>query len=119
MSLLDVAAANREAQKNLLDAIDDAASTLGYEHVAERLDITVEELMLTLDGQRDLTMTELRLLAIAANVVISYDLTQPDAATPTVASSWRQTAAQILADMAGMSTTSSERPASAEAASHA
>ena len=66
------AALNREATKDLLRSLDLAVDDFGYEEAAERLGISVLELRMRLDGERDITMTELRLIAIAAEVVIDY-----------------------------------------------
>jgi hypothetical protein len=74
-TMLTAAAQNREAQKDLFADLDPFIESVGYDQVAERLGIEVEDLMLMLDGQRDVTMTELRLIAIAAEVTITYSVT--------------------------------------------
>jgi len=44
------------------------------EVIAERLDISVEEVQEALSGKVDLTMTEVRLLGIASDVIVTYQV---------------------------------------------
>lgn len=74
MNMLISASQNRQAQKTLLSSLDELVEGLGYETVAERIDTSVEELIERLDGECDVTLTELRLIAIAAGVTITYSV---------------------------------------------
>lgn len=64
---------NIVAQESLLSNICTAAEQPA-DVVAERLGISVEDLEVVLRGQSDLTMTEVRLLAIASDLIISYQV---------------------------------------------
>ena len=58
-------------QENLLFSIN-TVSEMPIETVAERLGIEVEEAEAALEGRVDLTLTELRLLGVASEVIINY-----------------------------------------------
>lgn len=60
-------------QETLLHALREQAEQ-PVEVIADRLDIAVDEVMAALSGKIDLTMTEIRLLGIASDLVISYQV---------------------------------------------
>lgn len=64
---------NIDTQEALLENIATAAEQPA-EIVAERLGITTDELRAALTGRSDLTMTEIRLLAIASDLIIGYNV---------------------------------------------
>lgn len=68
---MDIAYANITAQENLLEDIL-RQSEVPMSLIASRLDVPVSEVDAIFAGKRDLTMTEIRLFAIAAGVVVSY-----------------------------------------------
>lgn len=64
---------NRASQEDLLLTLS-ILSEQPIDVVADRLGITEDEVASALGGKIDLTMTELRLLAIASDLVISYSV---------------------------------------------
>lgn len=74
MTLMATAAENRTSIKDLLSALDFAASELGYDFVAELLDTDVNTLRMKLDGDKDITLAELQQLAIATDVKFTLGL---------------------------------------------
>lgn len=71
-----VARRNRDNQRQLLSQICSvhAESDLASSLVAERLGISEDELASVVRGDTDMTLTELRLLSIACEVVVSYEV---------------------------------------------
>lgn len=65
---------NIASQEALLAAIN-VTSEVAIEEVAERLGVTADEARSALSGGVDLTLRELRLLGIASEVVIRYQVT--------------------------------------------
>jgi hypothetical protein len=57
-----------------LDIVRGINKGVGHREVARRLDITVEELVRRINNFADLTMSEIRHLANAAELLISYDV---------------------------------------------
>lgn len=78
---MSTAGVNIQEQEGLLAALQGAyeASGLTMETVAERLGITQELAQEALFGGRDLSMTELRHIALVLNVVIGYTVRKPTA----------------------------------------
>ncbi|SDH38020.1 hypothetical protein [Microbacterium sp. 77mftsu3.1] len=76
MSMLDTAAANRSAIGEFLAALDRAADDLGYEYVAEMVDIPVNDLRMKLDGDKDLTLAEANRIAIVTGVNLQLSLAE-------------------------------------------
>ena len=72
--MFTAAADARTAVNGLLRSLDLAASDLGYDYVAALLDITPELLRARLDGTEDMTLTELRQLAIATSMSLTIDV---------------------------------------------
>ncbi len=72
--LLTRPAGNRQAVNSLLEALDFAASDLGYGYVAELLDMDVNTLRMKLDGDNDITLTELQQLAIATSIEFTIEV---------------------------------------------
>lgn len=74
----DVAMKNIVTQEHLLHQLQSArlAKNITKEIVAERLGISVEEVDNIEKGRYELTLTELRLVAIAYDVVISYHINE-------------------------------------------
>lgn len=63
----------RHNQERLLLAIQTSTS-VSVAQIAESLGVEFEEAQAALDGDIDLTLTEMRLLAIASELVISYEV---------------------------------------------
>lgn len=68
------ASSNYESQEQLIEAIRNT-TTVPVELIAERLDQPVEKVRSVLAGEYDMTLTELRYLANAAEVTIQYTVT--------------------------------------------
>lgn len=71
-----VAKRNRDNQRRLLGQICSVQAQSGIDSavVAERLGISEDDLASVVRGETDMTMTELRLLSIACEVVVSYEV---------------------------------------------
>lgn len=63
----------RQSQERLLESIR-VQSEVELPEIAESLGISVSEACAALDGEVDLTLTEVRLLAIASKVVVTYNV---------------------------------------------
>lgn len=73
--MLTAAADARTAVKGMLESLNLAADELGYDHVALLLDIDEATLRRRLDGTEELTLTELRLVAIATGMTLRIEAT--------------------------------------------
>lgn len=68
-----LASLNYEAQEKLIEQIRNfSLSTV--EQIAAELEVSTEVAQAALDGQQDLTLTELRYLANAAGLTIRYEV---------------------------------------------
>lgn len=76
MGMLDTAAANRSAIGDFLASLNRAADDLGYEYVAEMVDMSVNDLRMKLDGDKELTLTEANRIAIATGVNLQLFLVE-------------------------------------------
>ena len=72
--MLTAAADARTAVSGMLESLNLAADDLGYDYVAMLLDIDEPTLRRYLDGTEDMTLTELRLIAIATNMTLHIDV---------------------------------------------
>lgn len=71
--MLTAAADARTAVQDTLRAFDLAAADLGYGYVAELLDLDEQTLRRRLDGDLDMTLTEMRQLAIATGLSLRIE----------------------------------------------
>lgn len=71
--MFTAAADARTAVSEMLDALNRAADELGYDFVAQLLDIDEDALRRRLDGTEEMTLTELRLVAIATNMTLRIE----------------------------------------------
>lgn len=71
--MFTAAADARTAVSEMLDALNRAADELGYDFVAQLLDIDEDTLRRRLDGTEEMTLTELRLVAIATNMTLRIE----------------------------------------------
>lgn len=71
--MLTAAADARTAVSGMLESLDLASSELGYDHVAELLDIDEATLRRRLDGMEEMTLTQLRQLAIATGMTLRIE----------------------------------------------
>jgi len=71
--MLTTAENARTAVNGMLRSLDLAAFDLGYEYVAELLDTDTLTLRRRLDGDEDMTLTQLRQLAIATGMTLTID----------------------------------------------
>lgn len=71
--MLTAAADARTAVTGMLESLDLASAELGYDHVAELLDIDEVTLRLRLDGLEEMTLTQLRQLAIATGMTLRIE----------------------------------------------
>ena len=72
--MLTAAADARTAVSGMLESLNLAADELGYDYVAMLLDIDEPTLRRYLDGTEEMTLTELRLIAIATNMTLHIDV---------------------------------------------
>ncbi|KQO98396.1 hypothetical protein [Leifsonia sp. Leaf264] len=73
---VDTAVGNYSAQVELLEQIRDA-TTVPLDVIAERLGVTEPVARAYLAGSFDMTLTELRYLANAAELLVTYEVTSP------------------------------------------
>lgn len=73
IDMLSAAADARTAVNELLTSLDRAADDLGYDYVAELLDIDERTLRARLDGSEDMTLSQLRQLAIATSMSVHIE----------------------------------------------
>jgi len=73
--MLTAAADARTAVKGMLESLNLAADELGYDYVAMLLDIDETTLRRRLDGTEEMTLTELRLVAIATGMTLRIEAT--------------------------------------------
>lgn len=78
--MFTAAADARTAVSEMLDALNRAADELGYDFVAQLLDIDEDTLRRRLDGTEEMTLTELRLVAIATNMTLRIETVAADLA---------------------------------------
>lgn len=71
--MFTAAAENRTAVAAMLESLNRAADELGYDYVALLLDIDEASLRRRLDGTEEMTLTELRQVAIATNMAIRIE----------------------------------------------
>lgn len=71
--MLTAAADARTAVAGMLESLDLASAELGYDHVAELLDIAPLTLRRRLDGMEEMTLTQLRQLAIATGMTLRIE----------------------------------------------
>lgn len=72
--MLTAAADARAAVAGMLESLTRAADELGFDHVAQLLDIDEVTLRRRLDGSDEMTLTELRLVAIATSMTIRIEV---------------------------------------------
>lgn len=71
--MLTTAANSRQAVNGLLRTLDMAAHDVGYDYVAELLDISELTLRMRLDGLEEMTVSQLLQLAIATGLSLRID----------------------------------------------
>lgn len=73
IDMLTTASNARAAVNDMLSDLDRAAADVGYDYVAELLDITETTLRQRLDGMEDMTLSELRALTIATGMTLRIE----------------------------------------------